>query len=228
MSEVDIAAEEVVHADRTYSIEAEDLMVARIFYGALGRPRDYLGFYVDIGAFDPVEGSNTYHFYKRGWSGVNVEPNPKALKRFQAIRPRDVNLGAAIGPAGGSGKYFSFDDPMLNGLLDQDTIEWHIGHGCTVLGVDDVPFCSVENLLSKYVPAGVAIDYLNIDVEMMEHRILSDWDFSRWRPTIIAVEIHGPLDILEIALTPVATLLRRAGYTFISRLWHTSIFMLAG
>ena len=34
------------------------------------------GVYVDIGAFDPVECSNTWQFYKRGWRGLLVEPLP--------------------------------------------------------------------------------------------------------------------------------------------------------
>ena len=43
------------------------------------------GFYVDIGAHHPKRFSNTYFFYKRGWSGITVEPNSDAIKLFKEI-----------------------------------------------------------------------------------------------------------------------------------------------
>jgi hypothetical protein len=71
----------------------------------------------------------------------------------------------------------------------------------------------------------VEIDFLNIDVELMEFDILSDWDFTRWNPKVIAVEIHGPSDIVKLAQSsPIFMLLKKHGYTFASRLWHTVIF----
>jgi peptide methionine sulfoxide reductase MsrB len=33
------------------------------------------GFYVDVGAGDPVNHSVTKWFYDQGWSGVNIKPN---------------------------------------------------------------------------------------------------------------------------------------------------------
>jgi hypothetical protein len=40
------------------------------------------GFYVDVGAHHPRRYSNTNYFYKRGWKGINIEPNPDALRIF--------------------------------------------------------------------------------------------------------------------------------------------------
>jgi len=34
------------------------------------------GFYVDVGAYQPQSGSNTYKLYLKGWSGITIEPNP--------------------------------------------------------------------------------------------------------------------------------------------------------
>src|SRR4051812_41063504 len=56
----------------SYAQQGEDLAVASIF-GLLGVGRPT---YLDVGAGDPVEGSNTYLFYERGCRGVLVEPNP--------------------------------------------------------------------------------------------------------------------------------------------------------
>ena len=54
------------------------------------------GFYIDIGANHPDRFSNTKRFYVKGWSGINIEPNPIIFKKF-AKRTRDVNLNIGIG-----------------------------------------------------------------------------------------------------------------------------------
>jgi hypothetical protein len=57
------------------------------------------GFYVGVGGGGPRAASHSYRFYRRGWSGVNVEPTPREQARLQQQRPRDVNLQATIGVA---------------------------------------------------------------------------------------------------------------------------------
>ena len=32
------------------------------------------GFYIDVGAFDPIKVSVTKLFYLKGWNGINIEP----------------------------------------------------------------------------------------------------------------------------------------------------------
>ena len=48
-------------------------MLARVFAGRR------TGFYVDVGAADPVNLSVTKWFYDLGWSGLNIEPNQAAV-----------------------------------------------------------------------------------------------------------------------------------------------------
>ncbi|HEX3349052.1 MAG TPA: FkbM family methyltransferase [Acetobacteraceae bacterium] len=216
---------EAQHARLTYSIEAEDLLVDRIYYDLLGIPRGYRGFYVDVGAFDPVRASNTFRLYQSGWRGINIEANPAAIERFVALRPRDINLNVAVGPEGTKdGIYVTFDEPLLNGFLAADIIDHHRRSGRVVLSQQIVPFRTLNSLLAEHAPASSGIDFLNIDVELMEHAILSEFALSRWRPKVVAVEIHGGPAVTEIAKDPVAKLLCDSGYTFVTRLWHTSIF----
>jgi hypothetical protein len=59
------------------------------------------GFYVEVGAFDPFMYSNTYFFYKKGWRGLLVEPNPTAFKRLCELRPRDTVINTAISSSAG-------------------------------------------------------------------------------------------------------------------------------
>jgi FkbM family methyltransferase len=219
-----ISAEESTYGRVTYSIEAEDLLIERFFDQIFGYRSDYKGFYVDIGAADPIRWSNTYSLYKRGWRGINIEPNPDAAARFAQLRPNDINLTVAVGEEGESGTYTRFENPCLNIFLPENA-QVQESRGQRVIDVMEVPFRSINSILSEYVPAGASIDFLNIDVELMELRILSMLDFSRWSPPVIAAEIHGGLDIDEISSSAVASLLRSHGYFFISRIWHSSLFV---
>ena len=55
-----------------------------------------IGFYVDIGAHHPVYYSNTYHFYCRGWRGINVDARTGSMELFNLLRPRDINVEGCV------------------------------------------------------------------------------------------------------------------------------------
>ena len=74
----------------SYSQQSEDLEVFRRFNGKRN------GYYVDIGAFDPVIFSNTNLFYQNNCEGINIEPNPENFERFKKFRTRDINLNLGI------------------------------------------------------------------------------------------------------------------------------------
>lgn len=44
------------------------------------------GFFVDIGAHDGVESSNTYALEKAGWTGICIEPNPVSFEKLRLFR----------------------------------------------------------------------------------------------------------------------------------------------
>ena len=75
---------------RSYAENWEDILLARVF------PRGREGFYVHVGAGDPVTGSVTKLFYDRGWSGVNIEPAPARFARLRGERERDVTLAVDL------------------------------------------------------------------------------------------------------------------------------------
>ena len=77
----------------SYSQCGEDLIIEFIM-GVLGVVRPT---YLDIGANDPIVLSNTYHFYKKGCSGVCVEPNPPVFEKLRKTRKRDTCLNIGVG-----------------------------------------------------------------------------------------------------------------------------------
>jgi len=85
----------------SYAQNQEDVVLARAL-----RPDEREGFWVDVGAGDPVLDSVTAAFAERGWRGVNVEPLPREHERLCAARPADTNLRVALGATAGQGRLF--------------------------------------------------------------------------------------------------------------------------
>src|SRR6516162_3012208 len=83
-----LTREEIRLTRFSFSQFGEDLVIEELT-NQLGIQR---GFYVDVGAFDPVTGSNTLLLFKRGWSGINIDVGEEKITRFRRLRPRDWNV----------------------------------------------------------------------------------------------------------------------------------------
>src|ERR1700690_1791031 len=53
------------------------------------------GFFIEVGANDPVNGSQTWPLEQRGWSGLLVEPMQRHYDQLVAARPRSRVVHAA-------------------------------------------------------------------------------------------------------------------------------------
>jgi hypothetical protein len=77
-------------------------------------------FYVDVGAHHPRRFSNTQYFYRQGWRGINIEPNPDGHALLKLFRRKDININCGVSDQEGTLPYYQFDEPALN-TLDRDT-----------------------------------------------------------------------------------------------------------
>lgn len=53
------------------------------------------GVYIDVGAYHPVMGSNTFKLFNKGWSGINIDLDFHTIDIFNNFRPKDDNVIAA-------------------------------------------------------------------------------------------------------------------------------------
>jgi len=148
------------------------------------------GFYVDIGAYSPVLISNTYWFYQHGWRGINVEPFPDIINKFNTERPQDINVSLAIGSRAGLNKYYSWGNSSMN-TFSADKVASYIRDG-KVSGeptILEIEMIKLETLLDRHLPDGVLIDFITVDVEGMDLDVLSSNDWRKYRPRLVSVEL---------------------------------------
>lgn len=123
------------------------------------------GFYIDIGANNPVNGSNTYWFYRlKNWSGICVEPNKALAKRIKSKRPRDIVLQMGLGRNAGEMTFYEFDQDQMS-TCDMETVKRYESIGHKVIGKYNVPIFTLEKLCDEHLPTGIEVDILSVDVE---------------------------------------------------------------
>jgi FkbM family methyltransferase len=167
----------------SFAQRGEDLVLMRAFTGVSD------GFYVDVGAFDPVVDSVTKAFYDLGWSGINIDPQPDRMAGFESARPRDLNLGVAASDADGSATLCLTRYAALS-TLNPDLIDPAIPD-YAIVGRIDVPTRRLSDILDVHA-ACRPIHFLKIDVEGHEPAVLRGTDLTRHRPMVLVVESTSP------------------------------------
>lgn len=173
---------EVCYAHLAFGQFGEDVILATL----LGKDRTK-GFYVDVGAYHPLEYSNTYRFYKLGWRGINIEPNPESFKRFPKYRPRDTNLNFAISDK--ENKVSFSCRSAMSGIVDENYIVEHTNDHEEAIFVETFP---LRSILNKYLKDNQEIDFMSVDCEGHDEKVIRSNDWSMFRPKIALVEQHGP------------------------------------
>ena len=168
------------------------------------------GFYIDVGAQDPVIDSVTKAFYDRGWHGINIEPSEEYFQKLQSERPHDINLATAVGREPG---LICFYEVAHTGLSTTNAgyAQRHSEAGYQVER-REVPCTTLDRICADY---GVAtVHFLKIDVEGSERGVLEGFSFETVRPWLVVVEATEPNSEREVFAEWEDLLLGR-GYRFI-------------
>ncbi|MBX6315076.1 MAG: FkbM family methyltransferase [Isosphaeraceae bacterium] len=167
----------------SYAQNYEDVLLDRLFPTGSG-------FYIDVGANDPVHQSVTKHFYDRGWHGLNIEPEPGAFRRLCAERRRDINLNLGISNREGNLTFFEASAASGWSTFSPAQAENLRRRGLEVIE-RSVPVSTLASLCERYVPRGLSIDFLKIDAESHEREVIEGADWTRWRPRVVLIEANG-------------------------------------
>lgn len=168
----------------SFSQFGEDLAVCRLA-DELGLNK---GVYVDAGAYHPIFGSNTLLLHKRGWRGINADLSPERIAEFRRHRPQDYNVVACLSDRVGQVEIAHYEIPGCDRFID----ELKPGNP-SVLGHKPVRYSSATTTtLTSVLEASSFrlgdVQYLNVDCEGADLKVLRGLDFDRCRPRILSVE----------------------------------------
>jgi FkbM family methyltransferase len=166
----------------SYADNFEDVILRRALRGV------ECGFYIDIGAQDPVIHSVSLAFYESGWRGVHVEPVASYAKALRLARPDEDVIAGAVGVAAEAITFFEISDTGLS-TGDRAIAERHVASGA-VLHPVSVHCIPLAKILDRY--ATRTIHWLKIDVEGMERAVVESWPPSQVRPWIVLIESTKP------------------------------------
>jgi FkbM family methyltransferase len=162
------------HLNRKYYFgqDGEDVLLRTFCYTG----KNHKGFYVDIGAFDPIEASNTQWFYERGWNGINIDANPCSIMLFNKKRKRDINIESGVSDKYGVMEYYYWgEDSSMNTFNDELYKKW-TNEGRRVKEIKKIEVQPINNILEKYLPDGKHIDFIDLDIEGFEMKVLKTFN----------------------------------------------------
>jgi|LauGreDrversion4_2_1035121.scaffolds.fasta_scaffold10683_6 hypothetical protein len=202
---------------KSYAQCGED-MIARFYL------HQKKGFYVDIGAFHPKKLSNTYHFYLKGWNGINIDGSKRAIELFNKMRPDDININCCVGMIKDISEveFYIFETAELNTIKKENLSDIYLYHNQSPIKIEKIPFLSLESILDKHLPPNTSIDLLSIDAEGADEEILNSNNWDKYHPKLVIVEKH--CSIYDFMNTEMHQFLINQNYTLGGYSRHSFIF----
>ncbi|MBQ9926405.1 MAG: FkbM family methyltransferase [Lachnospiraceae bacterium] len=193
-----------------FSLDGEELYLRKKFANKKA------GVYVDVGANHPFRFSNTWWAYKKGWKGINIEPDRRNYELLSAIRKNDININCGVSDRETVLNYYAFNESALNSFCYDKIINKE-----DIKEIEKIPVNRMDAILEKYNIR--EIDFMDIDVEGMELEVLRSINWEKVSIECLLVEQLG-VSLLEIIESEVYMFLRDKGYTPINKFGWTVIY----
>lgn len=168
------------------------------------------GFFIELGASDGIELSNTYLLEtKYKWKGICCEPIPSRFEKLVKNRPNSICYNEAA--YNQSGLTLTFDIAnnydLLSGISKHiDVLKSRVNKNKTSIQVQTI---SLLDILDK-ANAPSFIEYMSLDTEGTELEILKNFNFEKYTFGLIDVE-HN---YVQPRRTEIKNLLLSKGYVY--------------
>lgn len=163
-----------------YSQFLEEWIIRDFFHDKRG------GVFVDVGAADYRDASNTYFLEKNlGWSGIAVDAQDRYRAGWQQNRPNTRFFTAFVSDTSNAKArlFLSTESNWVASSQRNFTEQWG-----QISGAIDVQTITLDGLLDG---AHVrSFDFLSLDIELAEPKALAGLDIERFHPALACVEAH--------------------------------------
>lgn len=175
------------------------------------------GFFLDIGAFDGVTWSNSLTFELNfNWDGICIEPHPRSYKEL--VQQRNCKcLNVAVSDVMGEMDFLSVngESEMLSGLVNfydprhKKRLEEETNKFKDDISINKIKCRSVMDIMQEANRSH--IDYLSIDTEGSELKIISGIDFEKISVDLISLECN-------FEIKPINDFMLERGYKFLQKI----------
>jgi FkbM family methyltransferase len=190
-----------------YADNGEDVIIQGLF----NHRKD--GFYIDVGCYHPIRASLTHLLYKKGWKGVNIDISEDTINLFKIARPNDKNINIGITDKVGEDFYYQSS---------------HINQANSFKYYDDVKKVKIKTTTLDNIIKDLRIkkiDFLNIDVEYTDFKVLQGLNLNSVRPTLIAIEDNDAFDVADLVNSDIYKYLINKEYFLYSKLNCTNLYL---
>jgi len=177
------------------------------------------GFYVDVGCYHPIHRNNTYLLYKQNWRGINIDVSQFSVELFDHLRPDDLNYNCAVSNKNETVKLFFQKELSQLSTTENDQAK-KVFQGN--IKEKEIQASTLDEILNRDKYKDVKIDFLNIDVEGADFKVLDGLSFQKFNPELICVEIHDK----EIKESKIYNFLKDKNYQLIWSGVFSHLFLL--
>ena len=174
-----------------FSEAGQDMLVKDNFF-----KNQKSGFFLEIGAFDGIEGSNCYHFEKfMNWQGIAVEASPSQFEKLKKNRNCKL-MNVAIGSENKQVEFYEVIEGFtqmsgINNSNFKNSFERIKKNSKSKINKINIECKTFENL----IPSDQIIDLLSIDIEGNEFDVLKSINFDKYQIKVIILENNVPKEL---------------------------------
>lgn len=171
-----------------YSQNNEEQIIANYF-------KEFIGKFLDIGAYDGKNLSNTYRLAEQGWSGICVEPSVSAFSEL--LKNHNKNKGvllinAAVAPTSCMQLFYDSMGDAVSTTNKVHKTKWENGSNVRFRPyyINTITIKQIMNIQNEF-------DFVNIDVEGNNFALFETWPFDICRPKCFCIEHDGTQELLN-------------------------------
>lgn len=185
---------------------------------------NYHGIFFDVGAFDPILISNSYHFEKNGWTTYCFEANTDLIPVLRQYRKNVIHTAV-----------YDEDKPSVEFSIVTNEAGLTSGYSAievsedykVMFGKDNkisnikkivVPQNTLNTLINNYCPSINHIDVISIDVEGGELKVLQGLNIEKYKPTLFVIE-----NVMNCKL--IQSYLENRGYTLNKQVSYNQFYL---
>ena len=140
------------------------------------------GVFIDVGCHHPMINNNSYPLYKRGWNGINIDIDYSAIDSFNFLRSKDTNIEIAVSDTIGNSDLYFYHNRAAKNTLSKEK-------GLDAKQIRSIKTTTLNKIIEESIYKDQKINFLTIDVEGFELNVLRGFDFKKYKPELVVLEL---------------------------------------